>query len=144
MQQDDEAAIRAVIENQFQCLSWDPERAPDWQGFEKDFVPDAPLYPGARPIQASTVKSFVARMRALSESSLKMLYERLVGDRILVFGNVAVALAVCELDENGGDRSRNVEAMLLVKNDGAWKIAAQAWDTETDAKTIPGELLNRG
>jgi hypothetical protein len=31
--------------------------------------------------------------------------------------------------------------MLLVKSDGQWKIAAQAWDKETDTLPIPDDLL---
>jgi hypothetical protein len=31
--------------------------------------------------------------------------------------------------------------MLLVKSEGHWKIAAQAWDKETNTVPIPDELL---
>jgi hypothetical protein len=33
--------------------------------------------------------------------------------------------------------------MLLVKDAGEWKIAAQAWDKATEAQSIPAELLDR-
>ena len=36
--------------------------------------------------------------------------------------------------------SRGVEMLLLVKDDGAWRIAAQAWDTEGPSKRIPPHL----
>ena len=48
---------------------------------------------------------------------------------------------MCELNENNAKTSRNVEAMLLIKDDGEWQIAAQAWDTETGDNPIPPELL---
>ena len=37
--------------------------------------------------------------------------------------------------------SRNVEAMLLVKSEGAWRSAGQAWDTETEDKQIPSHMF---
>jgi hypothetical protein len=48
-----------------------------------------------------------------------------------------VAVAPCELLENGTETSRNVEMLLLVKTDGQWRIAAQAWDKASDAHPIP-------
>ena len=37
--------------------------------------------------------------------------------------------------------SRNVEAMLLVKSEGAWRNAGQAWDMETEDKQIPSHMF---
>jgi hypothetical protein len=31
--------------------------------------------------------------------------------------------------------------LLLVKDTGAWRIAAQAWDTERDGTPLPADLL---
>jgi hypothetical protein len=31
--------------------------------------------------------------------------------------------------------------MLLVKDAGTWRIAAQAWDTEGDGKRLPADLV---
>ena len=45
--------------------------------------------------------------------------------------------------ENGKKEVRGVEAYLLIKQDGAWRIVSQAWDTESEAKTIPPYLLAR-
>ena len=138
---DDRAQIRALIERQFGSLSWSKSRRADWDGFAADFLPDAPLYPGSRPVTRTSVPEFINRMRGLSKTSLPELDERLLGDEIYVFGNVAVALAVCELDEGEGGMSRNVEAILLVKSEGAWRIAGQAWDTETEDQQIPSHML---
>jgi hypothetical protein len=63
-----------------------------------------------------------------------------LGTHVGVFGNVAVALAACENTENGSTVTRNVEALLLVK-DGTWKIAAQAWDKADAARPVPAELV---
>ena len=144
MSRTDEQAIRDLIKRQFDSLSWAPDRQADWAAFAGDFVDGAPLYGAARPARAQTVDQFVARMHQLAASSLPALDEQVGGYKISVFGNVAVALAVCELNENNTKTSRNVEAMLLIKDDGQWRIAAQAWDTEAEGKAIPPELLRVG
>src|SRR5262245_64922271 len=82
-------------------------------------------------------------MQALAATSLCNFREVIVGDPIVhVFGNGAVAVAVCEIVENNADTNRGVEMILLVKDDGVWRIAAQAWDTENVTRRIPDELLN--
>lgn len=134
--------IRALIERQFRSLSWGPEKPPGWQAFADDFVEDAPLYAARRPVRAQSVGAFVARMQGLSQTTLPTLDEQLRGLGVKVFGNVAVALAVCELTENAAETSQNVEALLLVRSDGRWRIAAQAWDTASAEKPVPAELLN--
>jgi hypothetical protein len=48
-----------------------------------------------------------------------------------VFGNVAVAIAHCDMLENGTDVNRGVEMLLLVKDEGMWRIVSQAWDSES-------------
>lgn len=140
----DEAAIRALIARQFASLSWSTDRPAAWDRFAADFLPGAPLYPAARPAAAQTVDGFVDRMQRLAATSLPELDEALLGAEIRVFGNVAVATAACGMRENGGQATRTVEMLLLVKTDGAWKIAAQAWDRESTTNPIPPELLDRG
>ena len=58
-----------------------------------------------------------------------------------MFGNIAVATAAAEMLENGGEGSRSVEMMLLVREGGAWKIAAQAWDRAGEANPLPADLV---
>lgn len=136
----DVAAIEALIQRQFESLQWTPARAADWQGFAGDFVPGAQLFPAARPVAPKTVPEFVSRMQGLSQTTLKSLGERFAGARILAYGNVAVALAVCELTENGVAATANLEALLLVKEGDAWRIAAQAWDTITPGKPASKQI----
>ena len=138
----DRQKIRALIEQQFQSLSWSKGRDGNWPAFENDFLDGARLFPGARPVKSTTVPEFVNRMQSLSKSSLGQLDETCLGAKIDVFGNVAVAMAVCELVENGTRTSHNVEALLLVKTGGEWKIAAQAWDTAAEGSELPDELLD--
>jgi hypothetical protein len=127
-QADDIAAIEALIARQFAALSWTPETPADWNGFADDFTADATLYPSARPAKSQSVTAFLARMKGLAGTTLRSLQETALGAEIIVSGNVAVAVAPCEMVENGSETSRNVEMMLLVKTEGRWRIAAQDWD----------------
>lgn len=139
--ENDIAAIRALIARQFGSLSWGPGQHAAWDVFAADFLADAPLYASSRPVGAQSVSAFVARMQTLSQTSLRTLEETLLGAEIRVFGNIAVATAACGMRENGSEAARTVEMLLLVKTDGAWKIAAQAWDKESANAQIPAHLL---
>jgi hypothetical protein len=138
---DDRRAIEAIIRRQFASLCWSPARSPDWQAFAADFFPDASLYPAARPARRQKVEGFIDRMKGLVGTKLRSFNETVLGTDIQIFGNVAVALAGCEITENGADVSRGVEALLLVKDADRWRIVSQAWDTESDAKPVPAQLL---
>ena len=84
-------------------------------------------------------------MKGLQGTALRSFEEAVLGTEIRVFGNVAVALAACEITENGAEINRGVEMLLLIKDDGVWRIASQAWawDTETPSKRIPAHLVKR-
>ncbi len=53
---------------------------------------------------------------------------------------MAVAFAACEMLENGSNLTRDVSAVVLVRDSGAWRIVAQAWDLETESQKIPADL----
>lgn len=138
---DDVRYIEELIARQFASMSWKVGGAPDLDQFGGDFLPGASLYPSARPVRAQSVTEFAERMAGLVGTTLKSFDEQVIGARIHVFGNVAVAVAACENTENGSEINRNVEMMLLIKDADRWRIAAQAWDKATDARPIPLELL---
>jgi hypothetical protein len=136
-QADDRRAIEAVIVRQFASLNWTPEAPADWRAFAADFAPGASLYPAARPAQRQTVGGFVERMQGLVGAPLQSFHERVLGTEIRIFGNVALAVAACEVTENGTDISRSVEMLLLVKDEGQWQIVSQAWDRATADNPVP-------
>lgn len=138
---DDVQAIEALIARQFASLSWSPGASGDWVGFAADFFPGASLYPAARPAKPQTVPAFIARMQGLARTSLRSFREDVLGAEIRVFGNVAVAVAAGAMTENDADVTRGVEMLLLVKDEGAWRIVAQAWDAESPSRPIPARLL---
>ena len=141
MTQLDTDAIQHLIARQFNTVCWTPNNSADWKAFAADFAPSAALYPAARPARPQTVEGFVEHMEGLAETTLHTFFEAPLGAMVHVFGNVAIAAAGCEITENGTKVNRGVEMMLLVKDEGGWKIVAQAWDTEKNAGLhIPNEL----
>lgn len=138
---DDHRAIEAIIGRQFGSLNWQPGTSGDWAAFAGDFHPDALLFPAARPAKAQTVADFIDRMKQLAGGPLQTFGERMLGTQIQVFGKIAIALAGCEINENGEKVTRGVEALLLVKDEGVWRIVAQNWDTEREGLSLPRELL---
>ena len=141
---DDVRAIESLIAGQFESVSWDTGHTMDGPAFDADYFPGAPLYPAARPAKPSTVNDFIARMNRLSQSELRSFKTTFKGAEIHAFGNVAVAFAVCEMVENETETVRGIEAFLLIKDDGTWRIGAQTWDTESAAGPIPAYLLSGG
>jgi ketosteroid isomerase-like protein len=139
----DVRAIEALIARQFGSLGWSPGTPAAWEAFAADFYPDAALYPAARPAKRQTVEAFVERMKGLAATRLRSFTETVLGTEVHVFGNVAVALAACEIIENDASMNRGVEALLLVKDEGRWQIVSQAWDTESDTMPIPARLVGR-
>jgi hypothetical protein len=141
---DPEADVRAIqelIHRQFASMTWKAGYSPDLAKFKADFLADADLYPSARPLSVLTLEQFGSRMSELARTSLASFHERIVAANVHVFGGVAVATVACENTENETEVNRNVEMMLLVKENGHWKIAAQAWDRETPSCQIPATLL---
>lgn len=139
---EDIRAIELVIARQFGSVSWSAEEESDWATFQGDFLPGATLYPATRPAKGQTVPALIERFKTLASSDLRSFEQSVLGTEIHVFGNVAVALGVCRNIENGQREIRGVEAFLLVKDEGMWRIASQAWDTEDDSKTVPAYLMS--
>jgi hypothetical protein len=135
---------RSAVQRQFGSLSWNDATPPDFDTFAADFHADANLYPSSRPSQAQTVAAFVRRMRTLAATDLRRFDETVLGSDIRIFGNIAVATVACEQIENGSDTNRTIEMLLLVKSEGAWQIAAQAWDKSSEANPVPADLLGAG
>jgi hypothetical protein len=137
----DTEAIKAIIARQLASASWAPGKSADWDAFAADFLPGATLYPAARPANSQTVQAFIERMKGLAESQLRSFKAALLGTEIRVFGNVAVAAAVCEMTENDAQVNRSVEMSLLIKDRGSWQIVSQAWDAQSQSNPISADLL---
>ena len=137
----DVSLIREIVATQFRSLAWTRDNDANWSGFAQGFLPDARLFPAARPVRPQTIGQFMDRMKALrAERKLASFQETPLGCTVQVFGNVAVAFAACEMLENDSILTRDVSAILLVRDAGAWRIVAQAWDVETGSNRIPDDL----
>lgn len=141
--EEDRRAIHDLVRRQFASLTWSADRDADWQSCGADFLPDAVLYPSARPLRPLTVAAFVERMQGLASSEIRSFDETVLGTEIRVFGNVAVASVGCETVVDENEVERTVEMMLLVKDAGRWRIAAQGWDKAGDSDS-PEDLLEDG
>lgn len=137
---DDIRAIKALIGAHFRGLRWTPTQRADWATFAADFLPDASLFPAARPVRRQTLDAFIVRMNGLAQSTLRSFEETTLGMQILPFGNVAVVLSASEMVENGTQVNRDVSGFLLVKDEGKWHIAAHAWDHATQERPVPENL----
>ncbi len=137
---DDVRAIKTLIGAHFQGLHWTPTTRADWTTFAADFLPDASLFPAARPVRRQTLDTFITRMNGLAQGTLRSFEERTLGMQILVFGNVAVVLGASEMVENGTEVNRDVSGFLLVKDEGKWRIAAHAWDHASEEMPVPEHL----
>ena len=137
----DVAAIRQVMRQEL-SLVWSRDEGADWDAFAGTFIPEAALFPAARPVRTQTLDHFIDRMKRLrAEGKLTAFKVTPLGCDVRVFGNVAVAFAACELLENGATINREMNATVLVRDEGVWRIAAQAWDVETGAQKIPHDLI---
>jgi ketosteroid isomerase-like protein len=137
---EDARAIRTLIGAHFRGLRWSSATRPDWDAFTADFLPDASLFPAARPVRRQTLDAFVTRMNGLAQGALRSFEETTLGMQIHVFGNVAVVLAASEMVENGSAVNQDVHGYLLLKNEGAWRIAAHAWDHASEHSPVPEHL----
>jgi hypothetical protein len=139
----DVSAIKEVMRKEL-SLAWGPDKDPDWNAFAGTFLTSAALFPAARPASAQTLDHFISRMKRLqADGKLGTFNVTPLGCEVRVFGNVAVALAACELLENESTINREVNATVLVRENGMWRIAAQAWDVETGACKIPQDIAQR-
>ncbi|MBN9082589.1 MAG: hypothetical protein BGP04_00200 [Rhizobiales bacterium 62-17] len=140
---EDRKAIEAIIARQFASLAWTPGTSGDWSAFAQDFFPGAALFAAGRPAKSQNVDDFLTRMKGLAQTSLGSFHEEVLGVNVSIFGNVAIAAAGCRITENDEKVSHGVEMMLLIKEAGVWRIAAQAWDTENPDRPMPDNLRTR-
>ncbi len=125
----DREEIAALIARQFRALCWNEETPPDTAALTGAYLPEAQLFASARPARAQSAQDFAARMTGLRDNGhIPVFEEKGRGLHIWVAGNVAVAMAGCEMHENRTEVSEDISAFLLVRDPDGWAIAAQAWD----------------
>ena len=128
----DETAIRALIQGQFDSINWTPQQRADFRTVHRGFALDAQLWPARRPPAPQSALDFTTRLQKLRDEGMVSFTEKGVGCHVWIVGSVAVALAGCEMVENDSTTTRDISGFLLVKDDDAWRIAAQARDLVDD------------
>ena len=133
----DEDTIRALIQAQFDGIDWAPGRDADWRTVLRGFKQDAQLWTARRPARPQSSNDFTERPRTLrDDETLQSFAGKGPTCHIWIVGNVAIALAGCEMVENGSTVTRDVSGFLLVKDGEEWRIAAQAWDYVDDVPAV--------
>jgi ketosteroid isomerase-like protein len=140
---DDVQAIKELIGAHLDALRWSPGTRADWATFAADLLPDASLFPSARPVRRETLDAFITRMNGVAEGPWRSFEEKTLGMQVLVFGNVAVVLAASEMLENGSEVNQDVSGYLVLKDEGKWRIAAHAWDKANEQRPVPEYLRQR-
>lgn len=138
MSDESKNAILDVIRTLYQALNWGPDKAPGWEAFKSCFHESARLYPSARPMEAVSVDAFVERMDAQRKNgNLASFSETMLGEDVLVFGNVAVAFSAYETLMNDGDTSRGLNAFHFAHDGNEWKVLTLAWDNASADLPLP-------
>ncbi len=140
----DHREISALITAQFRALCWDKETPPDTKTLTSAYLEKAQLFSSARPAQARSANDFASRMTALRDNGqLDVFEEVLRGLHIWIAGNIAVAMAGCEMHENRTTVTEDISAFLFLKNPDGWSIAAHAWDiVPSIAQAFAANALN--
>ena len=129
---EDEAAIRELIAAQFDAITWAPGHDADWSTVHDSFTPGAQVWPARRPPAPQSAFDFTSPLRRLRDEGLGSFTETGAGCHVWVIGNLAAALAGCEMVEDDSGVTRDISGYLLVKHEDGWRIAAQAWDLVDD------------
>lgn len=137
---DDIQKIEDLIERLFHAISWSICSPPDWETFALCCIPEAKLFPAARPVVPTDLQPFMEMMKAQYGGDLKDFDETVTGHHVRVFGNIAIAFSGYKQRINGGDQTRGVNGFLLLRANDNWKIAAMCWDGEKDTAQVPEGL----
>jgi hypothetical protein len=136
----DEKRILAIIDSMYRAISWNDGVQPDFDRFRAAVRNDAVVIPAARPAGPTDIESFVDRMRRLhAEGVIKTFEEAGIKNTVKVFGNIAVAMGSFKALVDGSANC-GVNAWLFIREGGDWQITAMAWDNETAATPLTGEL----
>ena len=87
---DDMRAIRQLVGEHFDALRWGPAERADWERFCFDFIPEASLFPAARPVQRRTLHAFIDRMNGLASATLKSFEEKTLGMQVLLLSLIHI------------------------------------------------------
>jgi hypothetical protein len=145
---EDRAQIGAVVDEMYAMISG-PAGPRDWSRQANAFNPEA------RQIRTWIDEDGRAAFKAMGLANYaedttpffaaNPFYEVEIGQRILVFGNIAHVWSAYEarsaLDDAQPER-RGINSIQLFKDpDRGWRIIAMLWDNEREGLALPAELI---
>lgn len=150
----DEAPVspREVVRALYAAISFRSGEAPDWERARELFLPEArltlPNMPRHEAIYSRSVEEWIADFEASrAEWSDKGFQEREVAARAVRFRDLAHVLSAYEsrfAQDDPEPFMRGLNSFQLVRHaeqtGGRWRIAAIAWDIETEGERLPGDL----
>lgn len=150
----DTASPQAVVEAAYAALAKPPGGDFDWARFEALHLPDARLYPATEQTggeaRSLTVSGFVEWVEegwaGVDPASDPGFAEEQVHHVTHVYGDVATVFSTYEKRYWDSDEilGRGINAFVLVRREGGWRIASIAWDEEVGAGPVPAEFLPGG
>ena len=135
-------ALKAVMDEFFQAVSFDTGQTPAYATIHDLFIDDGKLIRNSGEVpEISSVDEFIAsREQAFGSGALTSFEEVEIAERTEVFGSVAHRLSTYtkrgtmdgEAIEGAG-----VISTQLVRTPAGWKISSMAWDDERPGLDIP-------
>jgi len=137
-----------VVLRLYSLLSGPADDARDWEAVRSLFVPGALLHSelaladGSRQSGKWTVGEFCEA--AAAEYAENGFWEREIAARVECFGNIAQVWTTYESRVGSPDSEpvgRGINAVLLLRQDGAWRIAGLVFQIERGTSGIPEDYL---
>ena len=139
---DTTAALKAVIDEFFQAVSFETGQTPAYARIHGLFIEDGKLIRNSGEVpEISSVGEFIAsREQVFSSGALTSFEEVEVAERTEVFGSVAHRLSTyTKRSTVDGEalEGAGVISTQLIRTPAGWKISSMAWDDERPGLDIP-------
>ena len=141
---DDQLEIDALVREFFSVFSPGANGTVNLSPLRRMFVARAVIVKSvAARAEVMSLEEFIApRERLLNDGTLTDFREREQTAKTEVFGNIAQRFATyCKSGRLHGVAftTRGMKTMQFVRDGGAWKISALAWDDEREGLSVPDE-----
>jgi hypothetical protein len=143
---DPSAALKALIDEFFRAVSFDPGQRPAYASIRDVFIDDGKLIRNSGEVpEISSVDDFIAaREEAFGSGALTSFEEVEVAATTEVFGNVAHRLST--YTKRGTMHGEAIEgagviSTQLIRTPSGWRISSMAWDDERRGLAIPHRYL---
>ncbi len=138
-----DATVRAL----YDLVSADAGSTPDWDAVRAAFLPEAVvvLRTSLTAMKVFDLEGFIqdfVTFYATPDVVGAGFRETVLASRATEVGDMAQVWVLYEARIPGGRGNQGVDAFLLVKRDGAWRIAAVTNEVPTPARPVPEGLFD--